>query len=168
MATPEIILPNPTTDHPPRPRQWIPLSLRMFVAFVVLLGTGSGLWMYTSAPHLIWDGNFRMLVQVSSDGTALKAVTCQALNNRNIAELTVEQLLQPDGLWSAKSDPFDGKPIEIVVPVSGTESMSGRPLSRTQFNHLVVIGEFEDGTRIGKVVDIPDGRVVREISVTFP
>jgi hypothetical protein len=31
--------------------------------------------------------------------------------------------------------------------------------------NLVVIGEFEDGKRIGKVVQIPDGRASREIHV---
>jgi hypothetical protein len=35
---------DPTTVNPPRPRRWIPLSLRMFVAILVLLGAGSALW----------------------------------------------------------------------------------------------------------------------------
>jgi hypothetical protein len=35
--------PDSTADIPPRPRRWIPLSLRMFVAFLSLLGTASAL-----------------------------------------------------------------------------------------------------------------------------
>src|SRR5690242_4194702 len=40
-ATP---IPGSTTHQPPRPRRWIPLSLRMFVAITVLLGLGSIVW----------------------------------------------------------------------------------------------------------------------------
>jgi hypothetical protein len=36
--------PDPTTDKPPRPRRWIPVSLRMFVAMLVLLGLASVFW----------------------------------------------------------------------------------------------------------------------------
>jgi len=35
---------DPVTDKPPRRRQWIPLSLRMFLAILLLLGVG-GLWL---------------------------------------------------------------------------------------------------------------------------
>jgi hypothetical protein len=31
------------TDKPPRPRRWIPLSLRIFVAILLLIGVGSAL-----------------------------------------------------------------------------------------------------------------------------
>ena len=44
MAIPEVSIPDPTTDKPPRPRRWIPVSVRMFVAMLVLLATGGGLW----------------------------------------------------------------------------------------------------------------------------
>jgi hypothetical protein len=35
---------DPTTENPPRPRRWIPLSLRMFLAMLLLLGIGA-LWL---------------------------------------------------------------------------------------------------------------------------
>jgi Leucine-rich repeat (LRR) protein len=41
MTTQAIPIPDPTTDKPPRPRRWIPLSLRIFVAILVLLGAES-------------------------------------------------------------------------------------------------------------------------------
>ena len=37
-------IPISAPDKPPRPRRWIPLSLRMFLALLVLLGGGSALW----------------------------------------------------------------------------------------------------------------------------
>ncbi len=41
MATSTAIL--PMTDKPPRPRRWVPLSLRMFVVILVLLGAAGAL-----------------------------------------------------------------------------------------------------------------------------
>jgi hypothetical protein len=43
MATAEVIPPDRTTDKPPRPRRWIPVSLRVFL--VILAGLGvAGTW----------------------------------------------------------------------------------------------------------------------------
>src|SRR5579863_4787557 len=44
MATPARPGPDPTTEKSPRRRRWIPLSLRMFLAILLLLGVG-GLWL---------------------------------------------------------------------------------------------------------------------------
>ena len=40
MATTTISPLNPTLDTPPRRRRWIPVSLRMFVVILILLGSG--------------------------------------------------------------------------------------------------------------------------------
>jgi hypothetical protein len=37
------------TDKPPGPRRWIPVSLRIFVAILVVLGAVSGLWVAVAA-----------------------------------------------------------------------------------------------------------------------
>lgn len=44
MGIPTISLPSPTTDKPPRPRRWIPLSLRMFAVMLLLVAACSSLW----------------------------------------------------------------------------------------------------------------------------
>src|SRR5258707_454509 len=44
MATPARPGPDPTTEKPPRRRRWIPLSLRIFLAILLLLGMGA-LWL---------------------------------------------------------------------------------------------------------------------------
>ncbi|HEY2249753.1 MAG TPA: hypothetical protein VGH74_01785, partial [Planctomycetaceae bacterium] len=43
MAIPVIPASDPASDKPPRPRRWIPLTLRMYVAIVGVLGLGSTL-----------------------------------------------------------------------------------------------------------------------------
>jgi hypothetical protein len=40
----ELAIADPTVDKPPRPRRWIPLSLKMFMAIMVLVFVGSSLW----------------------------------------------------------------------------------------------------------------------------
>jgi len=56
MAAPATTTPIPTTDKPPRPRRWIPLSLRMFAAIMVVGGMVAG-----------WEGvqNYRQRLTVS-------------------------------------------------------------------------------------------------------
>jgi hypothetical protein len=49
MATSTPLNSAPTTDKPPRPWRWIPLSLRMFVGILLLVGVGSLLWVGVAA-----------------------------------------------------------------------------------------------------------------------
>ncbi|MBI3863652.1 MAG: hypothetical protein HY290_17315 [Planctomycetia bacterium] len=44
MATPGNQNADPTTIQPPRARRWVPLSLRMFAAILVILVVSSVLW----------------------------------------------------------------------------------------------------------------------------
>src|SRR5579872_2579115 len=44
MVTSAIQSADPTTGKPPRPRRWIPLTLRMYVMMLGVLGVGSVLW----------------------------------------------------------------------------------------------------------------------------
>jgi hypothetical protein len=46
MATSASPGPDPTTEKPPRSRRWIPLSLRTFVAILVVAGAWSGVLVY--------------------------------------------------------------------------------------------------------------------------
>jgi len=41
MAAPTTPNPDPATDNPPRPRRWVPRSLRIFAALVLILGVAS-------------------------------------------------------------------------------------------------------------------------------
>jgi len=50
MSTTTTPIPDPTTDKPRRYRRWIPLTLKMFVVVLVLLGVGSLLWI--GCPHI--------------------------------------------------------------------------------------------------------------------
>jgi hypothetical protein len=127
------------------------------------------LWLYTSYPCITSDGSFNLAVHVSSTVGPLRSVSCEALGRREQAEVVVQKLLPPETrLWSATADPFVGKPLTVSVPLGGRESMSGRELRRTQFRYLAVIGQLQDGRRVGKWVEIPDCRVSRKVEATLP
>src|SRR5262249_36623438 len=98
-----------------------------------------------------------------------RSVSCQAFGRREDAVFTLEHLLPPETrLWSAVADPYAGEPLTVNVPVSGRDSMSGRELRRSPLRDFVGSAMPPDGRRVGKLVDIPDGRVSREVSVALP
>ena len=130
---------------------------------------GIALWVYTSAQFIIWDGSFDLTIHVSSDTGQPRSVTCEAFGRHENAETVFESLIPPETrMWSVTADPFDCRPLTVTVPVSGRQSMSGRQLRRTQFQFLVVIAVLPDGRRVGTIVDIPDNRVSREVTVRLP
>jgi hypothetical protein len=139
----------------------------LIAVLVVLIGALA--WEFVPVQVTVWDGGFDLTVRVSSTAVALRSVSCEAFAHRGDAEEALENHLPPrTRLWSAVADPFTGEPLRVTVPVSGHESPSGREISRFQFRHLVVIGQLPDGRRVGKLVEIPDCRESREVSVTLP
>jgi hypothetical protein len=126
-------------------------------------------WEFLPVQMLVWDGQFNLIVRVESPESRLQSVTCEAFGQREQADVAVAYLLPPESKsWSTVADPFDGQPITVRVAVSGRLSLIGREIRRMQFRYLAVIAVLPNGHRMGKVVDIPDGRVCREVSVTFP
>ncbi len=142
---------------------------RAFLIIGLSVLAGALAWEFIPIQLTVWDGGFDLTVNVSSTAGPLKSVSCQACGRREEAEEVLEYLLPPDTRqWSAVADPFDGQPLTVQVPVSGRASPMGRELRRSQFRYLVVIGQLNDGRRVGKLVEIPDGRESREVSVSLP
>lgn len=140
---------------------------KRIVAVIVLVSVC--LWEFIPVQVMIWDGGFDLTVTVSSHAGPFRSVSCQAFGHRDSADYAVEQFLPMEAdRWSTTVEPFTGAPLTVFVPLSGHMSMCGRELSRMQFRHLAVIGQLQDGRRVGKVVVISDCRVSQTISVTFP
>lgn len=62
----------------------------------------------------------------------------------------------------------EGRPFTISVWCSGRVSNLGRELSYSQERHLVIRVEFDDLERENFMVNVPDGRSVRSVSVSIP
>jgi hypothetical protein len=124
--------------------------------------------------HIRWDGGYELTVHMDNQGQPIRAVCCQSMGGRQEdAERALEWTLasgRPEslGMWAAVKERYDDQPVQVRVAVSGRDSYLGLELSRSQFRHLVVVVTYADGTRAGKVVEIPDGRVSREVRVSFP
>ena len=86
-----------------------------------------------------------------------------------VSEVRVSgEFVETFSTWTVETRRFNGDPIEVRVPVSGTEAICGRTLSRAQYQCLVVTGELANGSRVKMIAQIPDGRVSREITVELP
>jgi hypothetical protein len=144
--------------------------MRRVTLIIALLVVASVLaWEFIPIQVIIWDGGFDLTVNVSSTAGPLRSVSCQAFSGREEAEYVLEHLAPPESpLRSTVADPFNGQPLMVNIPLSGRDSPWGRELRRFQFRHLVVIGQLKDRSPIGKLVEIPDCRVSREVSVTLP
>lgn len=141
---------------------------RTLFVVVAVVAAGVLAWEFIPVQVMIWDGSFDLTVRVESRAGQPQSISCQALGGRETAAQVLADLSPPESRWSAVADPFDGRPLIVHVPVSGRESPFGRELARSQFRFLVVIADLADGRRVGKLVDIPDGRVSREVSVVVP
>jgi hypothetical protein len=124
---------------------------------------------------LIWDGGYELTVHVDTPADPPTAVACSAFGRREDAEHLCElsreapaAALFAEGGRATLADPFHGQPLKVYIWVSGRESAFGREVSRSQQRFLVVGAEWPDGRRVCKVVEIPDGRVSREMRVTVP
>jgi hypothetical protein len=121
-------------------------------------------------PVAVWDGSFPLTVHVSVTDAEAVSIACDVFQRRDYADFAAQdsQLIEFRDWRAVKIEEFDGKPFEISVPVSGRTSLCGRDISRTQFQYLAVVAELADGKRISKIVEIPDGRVTRNVRVSLP
>jgi hypothetical protein len=139
-----------------------------FLTLAVLVVIGALAWEFVPINFIVWDGSFDLAVNVSSTAGPFGSISCEACRDRKDTDFMLEHLPPPETVWSVVSNPFDGRPLTVHVPMGGKESPWGRELTRYQFRHLVVIGQLQDGRRLGKVVEIPDCRVSRQVSVSLP
>jgi hypothetical protein len=124
----------------------------------------------------VWDGGYDLTVNISTADVSPKWVYCLPCAHRDEADLAHHEfsdaqkaLSLKDNGWGKFVQPFDGQPIQVFVWLSGRSSTVFGELSETQFGrYLVVIAEMPDGTRVGKIVNIPDHKQSREVSVTIP
>jgi hypothetical protein len=142
---------------------------RTLVIIAAVLTAGFLAWEFVPLNVLHMDGSFDLTVHVKSRAGQPRTVSCEAFGRREHADEALVVLLPPESrMWSTVADPFDGQPLTVRVPVSCQESPLGREVRRSQFRYLVVIATMPDGRRLGKQVDIPNGRVSQEVSVILP
>ena len=121
----------------------------------------------------IYDDGFSLLsVSVgSTSATPIASASCEAFSSEKGARYTLEHLAPPEiMLYSSVANPFHGEVLEVPIPTSQT-TLAALVWSRTgyyQMQFLVIIVHYADGRSEGRLVDIPDLRHLRSLSVEFP
>ncbi len=144
--------------------------MRTALRVIALIAVAMALaWEFVPFQVEIWDGGIDLTVNLSSTAGDIRYVRCKACVQREDAEWALENWPDPEA-WSGSVvvDRFDGKPFPVYVPITGRDSPLGREISRRQHRFLAVIGNLQDGRRIGKLVELPDLRKSREVSVSLP
>jgi hypothetical protein len=142
--------------------------MRRAAILVALFVAGLLVWEFVPIQKIVWDGEFQLTVHLTSSDGPLRSVSAEAFGRREEAEETLRFLPPPECRWSSVADPYEGQPLIVHVPLSGRESPFGRELKRMQFRYLVVIGQWSNRKRAGRIVEIPDSRKSREVHVSLP
>lgn len=118
-------------------------------------------------PETRWSGGYSLTVHLQSADARPQSVACSPFHRREDAEkaISAESLGSPE--WDVVADPFDGRPISLDVPVAG-QAWLGQERGRVQPQYLAVVAMMPENRRVGRIVEIPDGRVTKELTVSLP
>ena len=147
------------------------MSRRKWSIVLLMIPVLGSIWYFVPMQQVKWIGGYELTVQIES-ARPVRSVRLIPIHNRGEAEQTMHAFKEVPAVlneWKSTTvDPFDGRPIGILITMTGSDTQSGREISRSHFSALLVIGEFADGQRCMKLVDIPDSRVSRAIRVELP
>jgi hypothetical protein len=127
------------------------------------------LCLYDGFGIIVWDGYFPLTVSlVSAKPDRLSRVWAGSIFRRDdaIDILSHPQPERLDGVLREVAN-FRG-PFVVDVACSGSTSGLGRERWYACHRALLLLIEYTDGRREVKVVDTPDGRPAREVTVPIP
>src|SRR5262245_57647200 len=127
----------------------------------------AGALVYDMVTGSFWDGMFPLEVRVRQNGN--RPITKVSYGTLAFGDSADELLaaIQRDNLSLPKVADFDGERFIADVPCGGHDSGLGRELDYGQHRLLALRLEFADEKTMYKVVDIPDGRRIRTVSVVI-
>ena len=124
----------------------------------------------------LWSGGYRLAVTVSYTGERPVWVCAIPFRTRSEAEEFLPRFLDPTkpppfesaGPY-ATANPFDRRALRPTIDLDGCRSLLFGELVDPQYQKaLLVVAERPDGDRVGTVVEIPDYRVSKSVTVTLP
>jgi hypothetical protein len=148
--------------------------MKQVVIIVVVLVAVAGLTSLSSTIE-IWDGSYHLTIEVTAAAERPKWVWCHQTSDREHAERNLAVMLHAERknfeswLDSDTADPFNGQALTLNVWISGRDSPIFGSSEETQYRQfMVIIAEMQNGTRVGKIVEIPDHKVSKRVSVSIP
>jgi len=146
---------------------------RKRMASVVFLASLAGLVLIICGLLLgnvaVWSGYFPLTVTIdNTTGAAIRSLECDAFAHREQADGYIGGRRGERSHTSATVAPYTGQPIELRIRTGGRDSRVFGETAYSQYEHLVVIACWADGTETAKYVRIPDGRKKRTLTVKLP
>lgn len=134
-------------------------------AILLLLAVVAGLLLlYDRATTLLGSGGVNLLVRIHSEFPVREASTEVFWQREQAASAT--KVCSPDALRDVvPTSGLRGEPFEVWVPIDTRISGLGLTNTRVQTRYLVLVAVLADGRRVGKVVELPDARESREVTV---
>jgi hypothetical protein len=154
----------PRTENTLR-RPKIIAPILIIVGVCVHLDRGSSQWS---------EVRYDLTVRVLNEGKPIRWTVCRSFERREDAQHAVREHRNrhsfPPGpsMIFGEFKPFTGASLTVRISASRVRTRSGRELSRSQDRYLAFVAELQDGERVGKVVDIPDERESKEMTVMVP
>ncbi len=142
-----------------------PIQVRLLVLALIV---AAGLFVYDHALRAYAAGYFPLVVHVEQSGNQpIKAIAFATLRSHENPDELQDGTLKYEGNLHPVTD-FDGHGFRIDVSCDTGISGLGREFSYIQHNLLLLNFELADGHSVLKVVEIPDGRRSRRVSVAVP
>ena len=116
-----------------------------------------------------WVGIFTLTVTIdNTTDSAISSIELDAFAHREQAEGYIAGLRGVRSDTRATVAPYTGEPIELRIWTAGRQNSVFGERAYSQYEHLVVIARWEDGSETAKYVPIPDGRKQRSLTVVLP
>ncbi len=147
------------------------MGKRLAIAVILLLAVAAPVCL--TPGQTVWDdGLWPLAVTVASaSDRPIASVSCEAFPSEERARSSLDHLAPPETrLFSAVADPFRGEAVEVPIPTS-YKTRAALLWSSSRYNQmrlLVVLVQYRDGQREGRLVELPDLRQVRSMRVEFP
>jgi hypothetical protein len=139
---------------------------RIAVVGAVALIVG-GLAFYDFGYTIVWDGSYPLTVSLRpAEPDRIARVWAGATSRRDFAYELIDSPVWADN--NLLVIPDWQKPFVVSVNCSGAESGFGRELWRAQYRALVLRIEYVDGRRVDQIVDVPDSKQIRDLTVQLP
>lgn len=144
---------------------------RLLVRLLLLSIPISVIWVLAFLPSMYWSGRFDLSINISDFKNSVRAIRGATVGrvdeakiamqsgNRGTVELDFKQLV---------ADPYHGGPLKIRGWQGGSYSTLGFEINHSQDEALVIVAQMADGSEVWKLVEIPEVRVSREVTVTLP
>jgi len=117
----------------------------------------------------VWSGYFPLTVTIdNTTDSAISSIELDVFAHREQADGYIAGLRGERSHTSATVEPFAGQPIDLAILTGGRHRDFWGETAYFQYEHLVVIAHWADGTETANYVRIPDGRQSRSLNVKLP